>query len=150
MAGRLRGFLAGNRVQGSGFLGGKLQFPHLHTGNDPAGLRAYVYQTQTHGAHLTGGQLKVLLPSVSYFLFFNKLTPAWFAGGSTFMVPWLLLPSAQPSNSNAGLGWRSLALIHPVLYSKEPCDLWGSLFSYASVSLFVQCEETRPPSPFRL
>lgn len=45
-----------------------------------------------HGAHLTGGQFKVLLPSASYFLFLNKTTWAGSAGGGrTVMVQQLLL-----------------------------------------------------------
>lgn len=55
------------------------------------------------------------------------------------MVPWPLLPSAELSDSNARVGWRSLALFI-LCYSNEPCDLWESLFSYASVFLFVQWE----------
>lgn len=94
---------------------GKPQFPYLHTGNDPVGLRAYVYQTKCMVPASQADNSKVLLPSVSYFLFFNKPTPVRFAGGSTFMVQWLLLLSATPSDSNAGAGWRSLPLIHPVL-----------------------------------
>lgn len=63
------------------------------------------------------------------------------------MVQWLLLLSSAPSDSNAGAGWRSLALIHPVLCSKEPCDLWGGLFHMPQFSYLYNGKKHPHPTP---
>lgn len=59
--------------------------------------------------------------------------PSWFSGRYCHPLN-LRIPT---------LGLDGGPLLSFILcYSKEPCDLWGSLFSYALVSLFVQWEET--------
>lgn len=105
--------------------GGKPQFPHLHTGNDPAGLRVYVFP-KTHGAHLTGDSSKSCshpYPTSSSLI--NPLQqgspeigPPWFSGCYCHQLS-LQIPT---------LGLDGNPLSSFVLCCiKEPSDLCGSL-----------------------
>lgn len=110
------------------------------------GLRAYVYQTKCMMPTSQADNSKVLLPSVSYFLFLinppqegsQEEVPSWFSGCYCYplhlQIPTLVLDGGPlPS--------------FVLCCSKEPCDLWGGLFHMPQFPYLYNGKKQPRPTP---